>query len=72
MEGVTDNLNYIIMTNLEVSKEMLDALAWFRDNDIPATIDDGSLFIEVNSYEIMVGSSEVSYRAELKKCSKED
>jgi hypothetical protein len=50
---------------LEVSKDMLDALAWFRDKDIPATIDDGSLFIEVNSYEIMVDSSEVSYRAEL-------
>jgi hypothetical protein len=50
---------------LEITKDMLDALAWFRDNDIPATIDDGSLFIEVNSYEIMVDSSEVSYRAEL-------
>ena len=35
---------------LEVTKDMLDALAWFKDNDIPATIDDGSLFIEVNSF----------------------
>lgn len=48
------------------AKDMLDALAWFRDNDIPTTIDVyGGLFIEVNSYEIMVDSSEVSYRAEL-------
>lgn len=50
---------------LQVTQEMLNAQAWFRDNDIPATIDDGSLFIDVNSYEIMVDPSEVSYRAEL-------
>lgn len=57
---------------LQVTQDMMDAIAWFRDNDIPASIDDGSLFIEVNSYEIMVDSSEVSYRAELWKESNED
>ena len=50
---------------LQVTNDMLDALNWFRANDIPSAIDEGFLYIEVNCFEVMVDSSEVSHRAQL-------
>lgn len=44
------------------------ALSWFRSADIPSTIDDGSLYVDVNSYEVQVSQSEIDYRAELWDC----
>lgn len=50
---------------LEVSKDLLDAFKWFKSKEFSVFMNDRSIYIDVNSYEIMVSSSEVSYRAEL-------
>ena len=47
------------MNNLE------KALSYFRNHGIGSTIDDGSLYIDVHSYEVQLSQSEIDYRAEL-------
>jgi hypothetical protein len=48
-------------------QELALAKAWFESRGISARITDGVLFIDVESYEVMVSSSEVLYRAVLRK-----
>lgn len=45
--------------------ELEKAKQWFSDKGIDSHISDDLLFLHVNDYEILVSSSEVSYRAEL-------
>jgi hypothetical protein len=48
-------------------QELALAKAWFESRGISARIVDEELYIDVESYEVMVSSSEVLYRAELRK-----
>ena len=42
------------------------ALQWFKNNDIPANEDDGSIYVSVNeNIEVQISTAEVNYRAEL-------
>ena len=48
-----------------VNRDLLDAFEWFKAEDFSVFTADDCLYLSVNDYEIMVSSSEVSYRAEL-------
>jgi hypothetical protein len=53
---------------LEVTRDLLDAFEWFKARDFAVAMDESPsmcIYLEVNSYEIMISSSEVAYRAEL-------
>lgn len=50
---------------LEVTRDLLDAFEWFKAEEFSVAMDEGCIYLDVNSYEIMISSSEVSYRAEL-------
>jgi len=45
--------------------EIDDAIKWFKSNDIECYHTDGDLYIKLNDFDILVSSSEISYRAEL-------
>ena len=46
-------------------KEISDALAWFKCNNIEAYKHDGSIYVEIGEVSVMVSDAEVSYRADL-------
>lgn len=51
---------------LQVTRDLLDAFEWFKAKKFSVAMnDDGCIYLDVNSYAIMVSSSEISYRAEL-------
>jgi hypothetical protein len=53
---------------LEVTRDLLDAFKWFEAREFAVFMDESPptcIYLEVGSYEIMISSSEVSYRAEL-------
>lgn len=50
---------------LDSARDLLDAFEWFKAREFAVAMDDGCIYLEVDSYEIMISSSEVSYRAEL-------
>lgn len=45
--------------------EIDNAIKWFKSNDIFCYVDDGSIYIKVNDFDIQISGSEISYRAEL-------
>jgi len=55
------------IVNNKPMTELQQAVRWFKENDVHAYEDDGSVYIVVASLdlEIQVSTSEVSYRAEL-------
>ena len=45
-----------------------NAEEWFKLHDIPTTIDDGSIYVQVqDGFELQLSTAEVEYRAELYK-----
>jgi hypothetical protein len=52
---------------MDKQQELALAKAWFESRGISAKITDEDLYIDVECYEVMVSSAEVSYRAELRK-----
>lgn len=50
---------------LDSARDLLDAFKWFKEKEFSVAMDDGCIYLDVNSYEIMISSSEVAYRAEL-------
>ena len=47
------------MKNLEYAKK------WFELNNLKTFIDDGSLYITIDAFDIQISAAEVYYRAEL-------
>ncbi len=47
--------------------ERTNALAYFKDRDIDAYADDGSIFIKVLDFDVQISTAEVNYRSELYK-----
>ena len=48
------------MTTLEYAEK------WFILNDIPTTVDDGSIYVKVEpEFELQLSTAELEYRAEL-------
>jgi len=47
------------MKNFEYAKK------WFELNNIKSFVDDGSLYITIDSFDIQVSTAEMNYRAEL-------
>jgi hypothetical protein len=53
---------------LDSARDLLDAFEWFKAREFAVVMDESPsmcIYLEVNSYEIMISSSEVAYRAEL-------
>jgi hypothetical protein len=53
------NYKTIAMKNLEYAKK------WLELNNVPTFIDDGSLYITIDAFDIQLSTAEVNYRAEL-------
>ena len=42
------------------------ALQWFKDNDVPAYEDDGSIYVQAGrDADVQISETEISYRADL-------
>ncbi len=55
------------MTDREKTELEL-ALRWFKNNDIPAFEDGGSIYLPINNEtDIQISTAEIAYRAELQK-----
>jgi hypothetical protein len=53
---------------LDSARDLIDAFEWFKAREFAVFMDESPptcIYLEVGSYEIMISSSEVSYRAEL-------
>ena len=51
----------------EEEKESLElALRWFKENDVPAYYDDGSIFVQAGrDADVQISPAEINYRADL-------
>ena len=51
----------------EEEKESLElALRWFKENDVPAYHDDGSIFVQAGrDADVQISTAEINYRADL-------
>ena len=51
----------------EEEKESLElALRWFKENDVPAYYDDGSIFVQAGrDADVQISTAEIDYRADL-------
>lgn len=48
-------------------KESLElALRWFKENDVPAYYDDGSIYVQAGrDADVQISTAEINYRADL-------
>ncbi len=59
---------YQTIKNLEIMTTIQYAEEWFKLHDIPTTIDDGSMYVQVqDGFELQLSTAEVEYRADLYK-----
>ena len=51
----------------EEEKESLElALRWFKENDVPAYYDDGSIFVQAGrDADVQISTAEINYRPDL-------
>ncbi len=63
MDDMTKKILSPVLASMR--KEISDALAWFKSNNIEAYTHDGSIYVEIGEVSVMVSDAEVSYRADL-------
>ena len=51
---------------MKIDLEIKSALQWFKDNDVPAYEDDGSIYVQAGrDADIQISVAEIFYRADL-------
>lgn len=51
---------------MRIDLEIKSALQWFKDNDVPAYEDDGSIYVQAGrDADVQISKAEIFYRADL-------